>query len=485
MKKIIITLLAALALGSCDDRFERFQQNPNQPQTAPPVNILHGIVMDSWEMPWDGVAVCAQYWVASHPTFITYAFPSKDSKVNYYDQLRNIDMMFREIDSQQNPQDYDAYRAVGKFFQAMFYVRMTERLGDIAMTEAMAGDEGYFTPAYESQKDVYINCLGLLDQANTEIAAAISGGKVLAADLFYEGDLAKWQKAINSFRLRVLMSLSKRTADIDVVEQFNAIVGNPAKYPIMTSADDNMQIVYYGSTNDRYPMSLTSNQWRRPLGETYVALLRETRDPRIFKQMVPGDNAPEPVPTAFDAYKGALNDETAGTSEGESRGTYAMIAEIYKDPVALPTVQLGYPEVEFILAEAINRGWTNGDAAEHYEAGVTADMEFYKVVRADIDDFLSRNAYPGDNADGLTRILEQKYVAFFQNSGWQPFMEQRRTGVPEFHVGTNIPNSVLRIPVRFQYPENELVYNEANLKAALQSQFGGSDTINDVMWLIK
>jgi hypothetical protein len=31
----------------------------------------------------------------------------------------------------------------------------------------------------------------------------------------------------------------------------------------------------------------------------------------------------------------------------------------------------------------------------------------------------------------------------------------------------------------------EISVNEANLKAALQRQFNGSDTPNDVMWLIK
>lgn len=485
MKKIILGTLALLALVGCNDHFKELQVNPNQPQTAPPINILHGIVIDSWEMPWEGSAVCSQYWIASHPTFITYSFAPKDSKVNYYDQLRNIDMMLEEIDSQPNPDSYAAYRAVAKFFQAIYYVRMTERLGDIAMSEAMEGGEGNFTPGYDTQKEVYINCLDLLEQANTEMASAISGSRILAADLFYDGNLERWQKAVNSFRLRVLMSLSKRTADIDVVEQFNAIVGNSSKYPIMTSAADNMQIVYHGTTNDRYPMSLTSNQWRRPLGETYVNILRTTQDPRIFKQMVPGDNAPAPVPTVFDSYKGALNDEITITGDEESRGVYSMIGEVYKDPVGLPTVQLGYPEVQFILAEAVNRGWIEGDAATHYRQAVTADMQFYKVAQADIDDFLTRNAYAGNNAAGLTQILEQKYVAFFQNSGWQPFMEQRRTGVPEFHVGANIPNAAHKIPVRWMYPENELVYNEANLKAALQSQFGGSDDINDVMWLIK
>ena len=41
------------------------------------------------------------------------------------------------------------------------------------------------------------------------------------------------------------------------------------------------------------------------------------------------------------------------------------------------------------------------------------------------------------------------------------------------------------IPLRWQYPTNEITTNNENLKAALQSQYGGSDDINAKMWLIK
>ena len=42
-----------------------------------------------------------------------------------------------------------------------------------------------------------------------------------------------------------------------------------------------------------------------------------------------------------------------------------------------------------------------------------------------------------------------------------------------------------QIPVRWTYPNIDNSVNEANLKAALQRQFNGSDTPHDVMWLIK
>lgn len=112
-------------------------------------------------------------------------------------------------------------------------------------------------------------------------------------------------------------------------------------------------------------------------------------------------------------------------------------------------------------------------------------MEFYGVKAEDADAFLANpvNVYQGNNVSGLKQIREQKYVSLFQNSGYQAFFEQRRTGIPEFSVGEGNANG--RIPLRWMYPTREKQYNEANLKAALQSQFNGSDDINDVMWLVK
>ena len=92
--------------------------------------------------------------------------------------------------------------------------------------------------------------------------------------------------------------------------------------------------------------------------------------------------------------------------------------------------------------------------------------------------------YAGDNATGLTQILQQKYLAMFRHSGLEAYFQYRRTGVPTFTTGTGTGNSG-RIPLRFQYPANEKAANTTNYTAALQSQYGGNDDINAAMWLLK
>jgi hypothetical protein len=107
-------------------------------------------------------------------------------------------------------------------------------------------------------------------------------------------------------------------------------------------------------------------------------------------------------------------------------------------------------------------------------------------VVADVKKFLSNVTYKGNNADGLKQILDQKYVSFFQNSGWEAFYNWRRTGFPTSFVTSGVGlNAQGKIPMRWQYPVDEITYNATNAKAAIQSQFNGNDDIFSMMWLLK
>ena len=79
-----------------------------------------------------------------------------------YGSLRNILAMEKEVE-RLGTDEARQFLPIAKFFRAFFYIRMTERLGDIPMSEAVKGEEGNFTPKYDTQKDVYTNCLKLLD----------------------------------------------------------------------------------------------------------------------------------------------------------------------------------------------------------------------------------------------------------------------------------------------------------------------------------
>lgn len=70
------------------------------------------------------------------------------------------------------------------------------------------------------------------------------------------------------------------------------------------------------------------------------------------------------------------------------------------------------------------------------------------------------------------------------NSFYEPFFEQRRTGIPVLAVGPGTLNGGL-VPKRWMYPQGEYLNNKANVQAAVARQFPTGDNINEVMWLLK
>ena len=145
---------------------------------------------------------------------------------------------------------------------------------------------------------------------------------------------------------------------------------------------------------------------------------------------------------------------------------------------------MGYSELEFTLAEAAARSWITGDPAEHYENGIRASMSFYNLDAAVQDDYLSNPGVVYAAANGVEMIITQKYINFFMQGGWEPFYNHLRTGFPEFAVdGGGVLNDE-QVPKRWMYPNDELLYNEDNVTAAINRQYT-QDNINGVMWLLK
>lgn len=107
------------------------------------------------------------------------------------------------------------------------------------------------------------------------------------------------------------------------------------------------------------------------------------------------------------------------------------------------------------------------------------------VSNISLADYLSQPAvaYQG-GADGLEQILTQKYIAFWQNSNWEAFFNQRRTGIPEFSSGPGTGNGA-KIPVRWQYPVTETSANATNYRQAIQRQYQGADDLDGLMWILQ
>ncbi|MEN5376535.1 SusD/RagB family nutrient-binding outer membrane lipoprotein [Sphingobacterium kitahiroshimense] len=500
MRNIKITLLLFLVvtLSSCK-KIDQLQQDASAIYEAKPQLILTGLLLNSSDSPWSADQRHNQYMVLNFELYGAQSYNWTTGSFKDFDYLRNVVRM--EIESEKLGSLGTPYVALAKFFRAYFFSRLTERFGDIPMGEALQGaSNGNFTPKYDDQKQVYQQILQLLEEANTLLTPLVAEGTKVEGDFYYGGNLAKWQKLVNSFKLRILMSLSKRaddTPDLKVKEQFAEMVSNPTKYPLILDNADNFQLVYNGNNrSNNYPLwpadgVVVKYDTRNSLAATYVDIAKNTQDPRLMVVAWPTDSAKNSgdanYAEKFTSYRGGKTGDLQSTLQKQAvEGKLSMINFDYwlASPAGIPCVQLGAYETHLTIAEALNRGWLTGDAALHYKLGIKSSMEFYGLTDGDIEDFMLNNGYKGNNTEGLKQILNQKYMAFFQNSGREAYYQYRRTGIPVFDIGSSNANNN-EIPKRWAYPTSEYTVNEQNVKNAIASQFGGADTQNGMMWKIK
>ena len=125
-----------------------------------------------------------------------------------------------------------------------------------------------------------------------------------------------------------------------------------------------------------------------------------------------------------------------------------------------PHVVMDFAEISFLMAEAVERGFISGDAAQFYNDGVRASLEYWGYADA-ADDYITANPY--DASNWKASIGEQKWLAFYMN-GPQAWAEWRRLDYPQLAVPTAAVISV--IPVRLPYPISEETRNGTALSAA-------------------
>lgn len=528
LSKYIVPVALLLSVTGCKKGFDELTQNRNLPNNVPASLLFNGVLNSLPILPDGQKEIYDQYYLYNYDYYGNnrYDLGSGD---DYYNALKNVVAMEKQA-AATGGGAINPYEALGKFLKAYFFSRMSLEMGDIPMSQALQGLDK-LDPAYDSQKAVMQQCLSLLESANDDLGQLIakpndfgSGeGATLKNDIFYNNDLTKWQKAVNALHIRLLLQLSKKASDADlkVPAQFAAIVGNPSKYPLMASSGDNMQYVFL-SPNNFYPQNPNNfgqSGSRKNTSATYIGLLTQLRDPRVFVTAEPARSLVDDQkqsPTDFASFVGAdpgLDQGVMYNNAGLQRYSFLNRKRFYSTYTGEPSIQIGYPEQMLNIAEGINRGWASGNAEAYYVAGIKASMESYGIpengaftayfyrpgstsvtVAGNYDTYSitsNFNTYynhatvqyaPG--ADGLKKIMQQKYLALFRHSGLESYFNFRRTGIPQFTTGPGTGNGS-RIALRFQYPEAERTANAKNYQAALDAQYGGNDDINGVMWILK
>ena len=442
MKRFLsIFFVLPLVFVSCDLTMDEVSQDVNKPTQVHPKTILTQLCITTFGIEYYGVQPYRLAWQwdqrggGGHFNFQRRNFISEYRRVTWcYD-------MIREAERLNDPR----YIHLAAYFRASWIFDTTRLFGDVPYTEAAQGrfDDPNFSPKYDPQEEIVAGLLRELAAAN-EALGDYDNTKI-DGDVIFGGDIRKWRQLINLYRLRILIncSMKQTIAGERVGELFAGIVGDPEGNPIMGALSDS-------------------------------AIRDEKGNMENYKGVIPNP--------------GATGDNNNTDMEDGSQSR--LKSKWYLEPVGPSAMNIGYPEQEFILAEAALRGWTEDDPETHYLNGIRAAHEFLGVSSADTRAYLGHEKvqFKGSDTEKLGKIITEKYLNFFMQGGNEAYFELRRTGYPDFsayltHNTDQIYNDGY-LPLRYRYPQSEIDNNNAQVSEAIKRLDKGDDR-NSRMWLLQ
>ena len=241
---------------------------------------------------------------------------------------------------------------------------------------------GNITPKYDTQESIYTDIIKEL----TEASAALDAAKPTeAGEIVYGGAIPKWKKFGYSLLLRAGMRLTKVNPTLAQATVQKAVTGG-----MFQSNADNAVIRNDANYQNGVGSTLNSTEAANYyLTGYFVDYLKSTSDPRLASiavRYVGAKSGPEQVaaranrdpsvqigmPLGFDngtIPARAIADKLASFYD------YSQLDRTRMGKLTAPTYLVTYAQTQLLLAEAAQRGWTTGNAADYYNAGVTAHMQ--------------------------------------------------------------------------------------------------------------
>jgi len=481
-----------LSISACSD-LQSLDNNPNSVSQTPPHLLLTQIESNAFQVKGLSPLFASRMVISTSGENELQYYKWNRGSFDEYNELRDVNKMMQEAKRASKP----VYTALGHFLRAYYFYNLTLRFGDIPYSQALQGEsQDVYTPEYDTQKDVF---QGILDELKTANRTLADNPDVIQGDIIYAGNVTKWRKLVNSFRLKILLTLSKKVndSDLNIKNRFADIVANQ---PLITSNADNGQLVFYdqiGSQYGEYNSSTYSSDIY--VDSTFIKRLQDRKDPRLFIYAQRTGNAKDQglAVNDFNAYEGGnpIGQYSKNIDKASAGNISLVSARYYTDPTNEPHVVLGYSEVQLILAEAKLRDWLNAtDAETNYKNAIRANFSFYKTYAEKYSSYVDVQAadmYLQNNLvtftssdtkeDKIRKVMMQKYLRSYLQGGWTVYYEELRTGYPSFLEPATGPT-----PTRWIYPQSEYQNNNKNVTDAITRQFGsGNDKIRSVPWWLK
>ena len=496
--------LVSLLLLACDDNLDELNTNKTDATVANPVLQLNNATIESsfpnsilvYEM---GIV---QQIVTPNSGVLTGANFNQDNRnvtqqlwQNYY---RNVIKETRDIlnNAEELVVERNNLVQMTRILQAHAFMILTDDYGTVPYTEAgKAFNEEILFPAYEAQEVIYADIISELQEAS---AALDAEGRVEVNDVLFEGDVEKWRKFGYSLLLRVGMRLSKVDPTRAQALAQEAFAGG-----VITANEDNAVIQHtsdYPNDVGRILNATEANNYY--LAAPFVDYLQSNNDPRLASiavRYVGAASGPEQK-TGADGNGSSDPAIQIGMPVGNNDATAKAVAadlglvsfyefsQVDRERVvkqASPVFLVTAGQSQLLLAEAAQRGWISGVAAEFYASGVAAHMQqmaAYNPASAIADDAIAAYlaATPYDEGNALEQINTQYWVASFLD-GPEAFANFRRSGFPALDPNP-FPNQDIATDFirRLTYPSSEIAVNTDNVSRAINQM--GPDRLDTRVW---
>lgn len=486
MKNIVnIILFIILSFTfACSEDFNEISNNPNAPTEVSPELLLPQIIRDAMEAlvleSWNIGSLVMQHTAKSQDVAADrYVWKERDVIWHaVYDNLRDV----QNILAQSEADSLNNYKGVALVLRAWLFSLATDCYGDIPYSQAIGAKAGINYPVYETQELVYQGIIKDLTEANSILGTT---NETIGGDVLYNGDVLKWRQLANSLRVRYLMRIS---AKVDVAADLQIITSDLDSFPIFSDNDDNAVFTYGITAPDQYPLHKLNqgyfNEFRASKG--LLELMVEFNDTRLDVFYRPTPDTEDSTEPQYAGIPNGLPDDEAlaynGGLEFQSR-----ISSLFYENATTPQgirgakgVIMTYSELQFLLAEAAERGYITGSAEKAYRNGISASFAFYNLDASLY--FESGLAdYGGSTEEKLKQIGFQKWISLYMQ-GLEAWFDWRRTGAPDLLPAESNQNND-QIPVRFSYPQSEQSLNARSYYEAITRQ--GADDINTRMWYLK
>lgn len=469
MKKYLI-LLSSVLIASCasDEKYEDLNRDPNNPSQVSAESLFNSSTkslfdqMESTNVNTNVFRLFAQYWTeTTYNDEANYDLNTRRIADNHFSEMYR-DVLYDLKDAKSKSSSANSIGMIS-VLEVYTWQQLVDTYGNIPYSEALQGSNDP-TPAYDDAKTIYEDLITRINTAISNLSVSGPAG-FTGADKIYGGDISQWIKFANSIKFKLAM----RIADVPSMSTLSQTTAEQAVTAgIFTSNADNATLDYEANATNANPLWADLVQAGRNdfvVANTIADYMNANNDPRR--------------PIYFDNNLGA-GVYTGGIYGGNnSFANFTHIGTVMHEQT-FRGVLLDYTELEFLLAEAAERGYAVGGTTEsHYNAGITASMNDWGVATADIATYLAQPSVAYTTATGTWRqkVGFQFWLAMY-NRGFEGWSVYRKYDAPVMNqaAGTTLP-----VPNRYTYPLREQTLNLSNYTPAAAA-IGGDELDTKIFW---